>query len=42
MVNYIFDPEEKEYVKVARPYPHSVGIMVNRFSRRRYTDAGQN
>ena len=25
MVNYIFDPEEKEYITVTRPYPYSVG-----------------
>ena len=24
MVNYIFDPEEKEYITVTRPYPYSV------------------
>ena len=25
MINYIFDPEEKEYITVTRPYPYSVG-----------------
>ena len=25
MVNYIFDPEEKEYITVTRPYPYSIG-----------------
>ena len=25
MINYIFDPEEKEYITVARPYPYSMG-----------------
>ena len=25
MVNYIFDPEEKEYITVTRPYPYSMG-----------------
>ena len=42
MINYIFDPEEKEYITVTRPYPYSVGYHGKPLFRRRYTDAGQN